>query len=31
MGGWFTKELVGVEAFKALRYRMPGLCGRRIP
>ena len=29
MSGWFTKELVGVESFKALRYRMPGLCGRR--
>ena len=27
MGGWFTKELVGVESFKGLRYRMPGLGG----
>ena len=24
MGGWFTKELTSVEAFKGLRYRMPG-------
>lgn len=24
MGGWFTKELTGVESFKGLRYRMPG-------
>ena len=23
MGGWFTKELAGVESFKGLRYRMP--------
>ena len=27
MGGWFTKELTGVDAFKGLRYRMPGLGG----
>lgn len=24
MGGWFTKELTSSEAFKGLRYRMPG-------
>lgn len=24
MGGWFIKELTGVESFKGLRYRMPG-------
>jgi TRAP-type mannitol/chloroaromatic compound transport system substrate-binding protein len=24
MGGWFTKEITSVEAFKGLRYRMPG-------
>jgi TRAP-type mannitol/chloroaromatic compound transport system substrate-binding protein len=24
MGGWFTKELTGIESFKGLRYRMPG-------
>lgn len=24
MGGWFTRELNSVEAFKGLRYRMPG-------
>ena len=27
MGGWFTKEMTSVEAFKGLRYRMPGLGG----
>ena len=27
MGGWFTKELTNIEAFKGLRYRMPGLGG----
>ena len=27
MGGWFTKELTSIEAFKGLRYRMPGLGG----
>ena len=27
MGGWFTKELTSVEAFKGLRYRMPGIGG----
>ena len=27
MGGWFTKELTGVESYKGLRYRMPGLGG----
>ena len=27
MGGWFTKELTSVEAFKGLRYRMPGMGG----
>ncbi len=27
MGGWFTKEVTGVESFKGLRYRMPGLGG----
>lgn len=27
MGGWFTKELTGVESFRGLRYRMPGLGG----
>jgi TRAP-type mannitol/chloroaromatic compound transport system substrate-binding protein len=24
MGGWFIKEMTGVESFKGLRYRMPG-------
>ena len=24
MGGWFTKELTGIESYKGLRYRMPG-------
>ena len=24
MGGWFTKEITGVDSFKGLRYRMPG-------
>jgi TRAP-type mannitol/chloroaromatic compound transport system substrate-binding protein len=27
MGGWFTKELTGVESYKGLRYRMPGMGG----
>jgi len=27
MGGWFTKEVTGVESYRALRYRMPGLGG----
>ena len=27
MGGWLTKELTGIESFKGLRYRMPGLGG----
>jgi TRAP-type mannitol/chloroaromatic compound transport system substrate-binding protein len=27
MGGWFTKELTGVDSFKGLRYRMPGMGG----
>jgi TRAP-type mannitol/chloroaromatic compound transport system substrate-binding protein len=27
MGGWFTKEVTGVESFRGLRYRMPGLGG----
>ena len=27
MGGWFTKELTSIEAFKGLRYRMPGMGG----
>jgi TRAP-type mannitol/chloroaromatic compound transport system substrate-binding protein len=27
MGGWFNKEVTSVEAFKGLRYRMPGLGG----
>ena len=27
MGGWFGKEVSSVEAFKGLRYRMPGLGG----
>jgi TRAP-type mannitol/chloroaromatic compound transport system substrate-binding protein len=25
MGGWFTGELTSLDAFKGLRYRMPGL------
>jgi TRAP-type mannitol/chloroaromatic compound transport system substrate-binding protein len=25
MGGWFTGELTSLQAFKGLRYRMPGL------
>jgi TRAP-type mannitol/chloroaromatic compound transport system substrate-binding protein len=24
MGGWFNREMTGVEAFRGLRYRMPG-------
>lgn len=27
MGGWFTKELTNIEAFKGIRYRMPGMGG----
>jgi TRAP-type mannitol/chloroaromatic compound transport system substrate-binding protein len=27
MGGWFNKELTSIEAFKGLRYRMPGMGG----
>jgi len=27
MGGWFNKELTGIESYKGLRYRMPGLGG----
>jgi TRAP-type mannitol/chloroaromatic compound transport system substrate-binding protein len=27
MGGWFNKEVTSVEAFRGLRYRMPGLGG----
>ncbi len=27
MGGWFTKEMTSTEAFKGLRYRMPGIGG----
>src|SRR5262245_4540589 len=27
MGGWFTREVPSPEAFKGLRYRMPGLGG----
>ena len=27
MGGWFVKEVSGVESFRGLRYRMPGLGG----
>jgi TRAP-type mannitol/chloroaromatic compound transport system substrate-binding protein len=27
MGGWFTNEITSLEAFKGLRYRMPGLGG----
>jgi len=27
MGGWFNKELAGIESYKGLRYRMPGLGG----
>ena len=26
-GGWFTKEITGVESYKGLRYRMPGIGG----
>jgi TRAP-type mannitol/chloroaromatic compound transport system substrate-binding protein len=25
MGGWFTKEIIHPDAYKGLRYRMPGL------
>jgi len=28
MGGWFTKEVTGLESYRALRYRMPGLAAR---
>jgi TRAP-type mannitol/chloroaromatic compound transport system substrate-binding protein len=27
MGGWFNKEVSSLDAFKGLRYRMPGLGG----
>jgi TRAP-type mannitol/chloroaromatic compound transport system substrate-binding protein len=27
MGGWFANEMTSLEAFKGLRYRMPGLGG----
>ena len=27
MGGWFNKELTSLDAFKGLRYRMPGMGG----
>jgi TRAP-type mannitol/chloroaromatic compound transport system substrate-binding protein len=27
MGGWFNSELISLEGFKGLRYRMPGLGG----
>jgi TRAP-type mannitol/chloroaromatic compound transport system substrate-binding protein len=27
MGGWFTREVPSLEAFRGLRYRMPGLGG----
>ena len=27
MGGWFTKEVKGLESYQGLRYRMPGLGG----
>jgi TRAP-type mannitol/chloroaromatic compound transport system substrate-binding protein len=27
MGGWFTKEISGIDSYKGLRYRMPGLGG----
>src|SRR4029077_20417650 len=27
MGGWFTKMLTGVESYKGLLYRMPGVGG----
>src|SRR5215831_17097183 len=27
MGGWFTKEITGVDSYKGLRYRMPGIGG----
>jgi TRAP-type mannitol/chloroaromatic compound transport system substrate-binding protein len=27
MGGWFNNELISLERFKGLRYRMPGLGG----
>ena len=27
MGGWFTKELTGIDSYKGLRYRMPGIGG----
>jgi TRAP-type mannitol/chloroaromatic compound transport system substrate-binding protein len=27
MGGWFNKKITGPEAYKGLRYRMPGLGG----
>ena len=27
MGGWFNKEVAGIDAYRGLRYRMPGLGG----
>ncbi len=27
MGGWFAKEMMSIEGFKGLRYRIPGLGG----
>jgi TRAP-type mannitol/chloroaromatic compound transport system substrate-binding protein len=27
MGGWFTKEITGLDSYKGLRYRMPGIGG----
>lgn len=27
MGGWFAKEIISIESFKGLRYRIPGLGG----
>jgi TRAP-type mannitol/chloroaromatic compound transport system substrate-binding protein len=27
MAGWFAKEVTGIESYKGLRYRMPGLGG----
>ena len=31
MGGWFTREITSPEAFRGLRYRMPGLGARGAP
>jgi TRAP-type mannitol/chloroaromatic compound transport system substrate-binding protein len=30
MGGWFAKEVTGLESCKGLRYRMPGLGGEVV-